>query len=196
MKKFFNFNSDMFDMDFFILPTDQPEKDFDPEKVKKEGFKVSYHFDSSMDKPEIKLDGDLSEAKLAEYLKNIDFDKIPHEMRHIHNALPKKEELDASDLYLEPKEEDHEHDLHVLEPYSEINDFDNFVEILLEVPGVDQEEIYVYFSENGEKITFTAHSANRRYFKSLDLPFESSSDHVSIEINNGIAFIKVMKPIY
>jgi HSP20 family molecular chaperone IbpA len=192
MKKFFNFNADPVDLDFYLFPTDKPEMEFNPEEIKSKGFKVSYHYDSGMDKPEIKIDGDIDENKLKDYLKNFDFNKVP-ELHKLH-SLPKKEEIDASDLTLEPTE--HKHGLHVLEPNIETNDFDNFIEFILELPGIEKKDIFLHFNKSGEKLTITAHNSERRYFKSLDLPFKSSLEDVSFEVNNGIAVLKVMKQNY
>ncbi len=189
MKKFFNFNSDIVDMDFFLFPTDNPEEEFDPETIKSKGFKVSYHFDSKMDKPEIKIEGNVDDKKIIDILKNFDFNKIP-EMNKLAFS-PKPSELDASEFTLEPAE--HTHGLHVQEPYSERNDFDNFTEILLEVPGIEKEDIFLHFDKTGKTLTITAHNSDRRYFKNIELPFKSSLEKVSLEVNNGIAILKVMK---
>ena len=55
-KKFLNIDSDKFDVDFLFLP----EPNFDPNNNLKDenvkGFKVTYHFESGMDKPEIRID--------------------------------------------------------------------------------------------------------------------------------------------
>ena len=61
IRKFFNFNSDTFDVDFLVFPeaTEDLNLKFGDEDV--EGFKVSYHFETGMEKPEIKIEGDFDE---------------------------------------------------------------------------------------------------------------------------------------
>ena len=189
MKKFFNFNSDIVDMDFFLFPTDNPDMEMDPEEIKSKGFKVSYHYDSKMDKPEIKIEGDMDKKNIKDIMKNFNIDKIPQ-----FNKLgfsSKNNELDASELSLEPT--NHTHGLHVLEPFAERNDFDNFSEIVLEMPGMNRDDIFLHLNKSGKKLTITAHNSERRYYKSIDLPFKSSNDHIDVDVNNGVVILKVMK---
>ena len=46
------------------------------------------------------------------------------------------------------------------------------------------------FSEEGRKLTFRAHNENRNYLKQVYLPFRSSLNNCTFEINNGILIIK------
>jgi len=58
IKKLLKIDKGVFDVDFLFLP----ESNFDPnlnrQNKKIEGFKVTYHFESGMEKPEIKIEGD------------------------------------------------------------------------------------------------------------------------------------------
>ena len=75
LKKFFNFDSKLFDMDFFIFP--EMSKQLDPKRKRSKGYKISYHFETGMDEPEIKIEGDIDEKELNQYLKGYDFGKDP-----------------------------------------------------------------------------------------------------------------------
>ena len=75
IRKYFKMNSDKFDMDFFFLPQsqwDEEESDSNvPEEKKRKGFKISYHFEKGMDKPEVKYKGNVDPEKVKEHLKRL-----------------------------------------------------------------------------------------------------------------------------
>lgn len=191
LKKYFNLDTDIFDIDFLFLPESDfnLERKLDDKKVR--GFKISYHFETGMDKPEIKVEGNIDNKKIREFLKNTDITKNP-KLKDMFN-LKSKKEIDASKLSLDYNEGDK--DLYFLEPYTEIYDNKDFTEIVLEIPGMDKDDVNVSFNDEGTKLTLIAENKNRRYIKSLQLPFKSSNDYYEIEVNNGIAILKVRKAI-
>ena len=191
MKRFFNFNSDIVDMDFFLFPTGNPEVNFNPDETKSKAFKVSYHYDSSMDQPEIKIEGDIDDNKLNDYLKNLNLDKHPQFKKL--GLTPQTGTLDASELSLEPFKK--ETVINELDPYTEINDFENFSEILLELSGIEEKDISLNINEDGDRLTIIADDSIRRYYKSIELPFKTSLDDIHLDFNNGIAIVKVMRQI-
>ena len=187
VRRFFNIDTDKFDMDVFVLP--EPLKEPHDFKDPKRAFKVSYHYEKGMDKPEIKIDSNIDEKKLHDYLKNHNYlDKIKD---HVPLTPNIKKGINAEDLTLE----DYIYDLppEIQEPYIEINDFDDFTEIIMEIPGIDQEDISIYYNEEGNLITFCAQNDNKNFFKDIPLPFKCSKDSTSIEINNGIIILKVWR---
>ena len=187
IKKLFKFNSKIFDADFFFLPESDIDLDFDKKNTR--GFKVSYHYESGMDEPEIKIEGDIDEQKLREYLQkhNIEADSI------IKNRFNPKQigELDASELSLEPGI--HTDESRVIEPYTEINDFDNSYEIVVEVPGINKDDIILSLNEVERKITFSARNYLKHYLKHIYLPLNMSMEDYNLEVNNGIATLKFRK---
>ena len=99
---------------------------------------------------------------------------------------------DMGILSLEYHEKDREEKkLTPVEPYTEITNNPDFNEILIEIPGVNKEDVNVGFKEAGKKLVFTAESKSRRYLKMIALPFKSSEENLDLEVNNGIAVIKV-----
>jgi HSP20 family molecular chaperone IbpA len=193
IKKFFNFKSDIFDVDVLVFPepTEDMKLKFGDESA--EGFKVSYHYETGMDKPEIKIEGDFDERKLHEYLKQFNLDKnIP-----IQNDFPpvQKDVLDAGMLSLDNNYDENylleEEPSYIFEPETEINDFDYFTEIILEVPGIEEEDTYVSFNEDGTRITFIAQNGKRKYQKDIRLPFQASENNYSLKVNNGLATLRV-----
>ncbi|MFX1393717.1 MAG: Hsp20/alpha crystallin family protein [Promethearchaeota archaeon] len=184
IRKFFKFNSNMFDADFFFLPESNPDSDFDKENAK--GFKVSYHYESGMDKPEIKIEGDIDEKKLQEYLKNRNFET---DSRFKKLFTPKPNGIiDASELSMEPNP--HKDKSKIIEPYIEINHFDDFLEVIIEVPGIIEDDIILNFDENEKKLIFKAQNKNRNYLKYLYLPLDISMEQYTLEVNNGIAILR------
>lgn len=189
IKKKFKIDSDKFDVDFLFLPEsdNDPERIFEDKKIK--GFKILYHFKTGMDKPEIKVEGNIDNKKLQDYLKNIDLTKYPS-LKDLLDIKHKKE-IDDGTLSLEFHEQDK--DIYFLEPYTEITDYENSSEILLEIPGMDEDNIIISFNNKGNKLIFTAENRNRRYMKNIHLSFISSEKDLELEVNNGIAIIKVSK---
>ena len=87
IKKYLGINSDIFDVDFLFLP----EPTSNPKNKNSTGFKVTYHFEAGMDKPEVRIEGDFDERKLQDYLKRINYSKYP-DFKHLTNQIKKKAE--------------------------------------------------------------------------------------------------------
>jgi len=189
IKKYFKLNSDIFDIDFLFIPESKNSLNLKPENKNVKGFKVSYHFESGMEKPEIKIEGNIDENRIRELIKDIDISKYPT-LKKMFASKPLKE-LDVKTLSLEFPEQ--EEDLYILEPHTEINDYDNYTEIVLEIPGMSENDVNIDFSEGGNKLIFNAENANRRFKKSVHLPFISSPKDCEIEVKNGLAIIIVKK---
>ncbi len=191
IKKFFKIDSDIFDVDFLFLPESEMYKGkiFNDKKVK--GFKISFHYETGMDKPEIKIEGNIDDKKLQDYLKNIDISKYP-KLKDLLDISHKKE-IDAGELSLEFHEQNK--DIDFLEPYTEIIDSNDSLEIVFEIPGMDKDNVNISFNNEKNELIFNAENKNRKYMKNIPLPFKSSKKDVQIEVNNGIANIKLSKHI-
>ena len=134
LRKFFKFDSGMFDMDFFIMPQSGKNEEEDPEK-KRKAYKISYHFDSNKKEPEIKIDCDIDQDKLKEYFKNLNFpDKnIPNLPLNAEKSSTKS--IDANEFSLDPCPDDE--DACTIEPFAEINESEGLTEIIFEAPGIE-----------------------------------------------------------
>ena len=186
IKKFFKLDSNIFDLDFIFFPESGFNKDFN--KIDEKGFKVSYHFEKGMEKPDIKIEGDIDVKKLRENLEKYNLDQNSKFKKFTNAKRFNENVIDAKELSLKPQRRIES--TGTREPYTEINDFEDFTELVLEVPGIDQEDIILEFSEEGRKLTFRAHNENRNYLKQIYLPFRSSLNNCTFEINNGILIIK------
>ena len=189
IKKLLKIDKGAFDVDFLFLP----ESNFDPnlnlQNKKVEGFKVTYHFESGMEKPEIKIEGDFDEKKLQEYFKKLNLSSFP-QFKMLRKS-GKKQLLDVGTLSLTPDFE--REDFLEKEPYYELNEYENYTEIIIELPGIEKSHIILSLSEDGRKLKILTESNFQNFKKELQLPFESTmKDHV-VEINNGIVSIIMRK---
>jgi HSP20 family molecular chaperone IbpA len=189
IKKFFNIDEGIFNVDFLFLP----ESNFDPnlnlQNKKVEGFKVTYHFESGMEKPEIKIEGDFDEKKLQEYFKKLNLSPYP-QFKMLRKS-GKKQAMDAGTLSLKPDFE--REDFLEKEPYYELNVYDDYAEIIIELPGIEKGHIILSLSKDGRRLKILTERNFQNFKKELQLPFESTmKDHV-VEINNGIVSIIMRK---
>jgi len=189
IKKYFKIDSDMFDVDFLFVPDSENKLDLKPKDNKIKGFKISYHFETGMEKPEIKIEGDIDERRIRDYLRDVDLSKYPDMKRLLETRSIK--EIDASKLSLEFTEQ--EEDFSIVEPHTEINNYKDYSEIVLEIPGMSEEDVKIEITEGGTKLIFKAENNNRRYNKSIYLPFKSSTQNYEMEVKNGLAVIFVKK---
>ncbi|MFW9784322.1 MAG: Hsp20/alpha crystallin family protein [Candidatus Heimdallarchaeota archaeon] len=194
IKKYFKLDSDIFDMDFLFVPEKNLDMGKNPRTDDLIGFKVSYHFEPGMDKPEIKIEGNIDDDKIREMLKGVDISKIPN-IKDVYNTNSTRE-IDASKLSLDShgKAQESNH-IHILEPYTEIHENLTECEIVVEIPGMDKENIIIKFKDKGRKLEFTAENDTRKYTKTIPLLFKSSEKDYEIEVNNGIAILKVRKTV-
>lgn len=194
IKRYFKLDSDMFDVDFLFVPESDRYLEKKPNDEKVKGFKISYHYEPGMDKPEIKIEGNLEDKNIREYLRNIDLSKVP-KLKDLYNS-PSKKEIDASKLSLETSlKKEADVGTYILEPYAEICDNEGFSEILIEIPGMDKSNVNIRFEDKGRKLIFIAENKKRKFMKSINLPFKSSETECETEVNNGIAIIKVSEAV-
>ncbi|TFG18033.1 MAG: hypothetical protein EU531_01505 [Promethearchaeota archaeon] len=189
IKKMLNIDSDRFDIDLFFMPEKNMKFPINQDKENMKGFKISYHFNKGMDKPEIRFEGDIDKEKLQEYLKNIDISRYPQFKDLIEKRQPNV--IDAKELYLEPcigKDE-----TCIIEPFSEMNTTDDRVEILIEMPGIEKGHILISALEDGNKVKISAENESRKFLKTFDLPYKVKVGDYTMDVNNGITTIKFLK---
>ncbi|UCC20052.1 MAG: Hsp20/alpha crystallin family protein [Promethearchaeota archaeon] len=189
IKKYFNINSDMFDVDFLFIPESERDSGLKPQNKKVKGFKISYHFESGMEKPEIRIEGNIDDQKIREYLANVDLSKYPTLKRLFDTET--LEPIDANKLSLDLSEQ--VDNLSILEPYTEINDYKDYTEIILDIPGMSEKNIKIDISEGGTQLIFNAENKSRRFMKNIYLPFKTNAESYDLEVKNGIGIIIVKK---
>ena len=191
IKKLFKLDSDIFDIDVLFIPEEDIDLGLKPYDKKLDGFKISYHFETGMDKPEIKLEGNFDDEKIKDFLKNVDMNKYP-KLKKLFDSHSTKE-IEASELTLETSCFKQDEEVFVLEPYTEINEGKKYFEILIEVPGIERGDVKLDFSADGKILMLTAQNKKRRYCKKINLPSKSLKENYELDVNNGIAYIKVKK---
>jgi len=188
-KKMFNVDSDTFEVDFLFIP--ESGLDLNSGHVEKDvkGFKISFHFETGMEKPEIKIEGIIDEKKIREQLEGVDLNGHPN----LKNVLESKfvTEIDATSLSMDSFIE--EADTNILVPYAEIIDNNDSTEIVLETPGIEENNVHIEFNEDSNQLIFSAENGGRRYSKTISLPFKSSKKDCELEVNNGIVILKARK---
>lgn len=209
LKKHFGIDFDKFDVDFFVLPEEMIGKegeipDFDESDRKP--FKVSYHFEPGMDKPEISYDKNLDPEQLKEFFKKLKNSKVRRlrgQVPHAHDIGQKKVKtvFDAEHMTLdfcqddssEEEGDENSEDLCIVEPFVEMDTFKDRVEIIIELPGIRREDILIRFGVDNRSIQLTAQSDSRLYRKKIELPFKSNQPNYNLRVNNGIACLTLKK---
>ena len=185
IKKYLNLDQGAFDVDFLFLP----EPNFDPRRNRNDnnfkGFKVTYHYESGMDKPEIRVEGNFDEKKLQEYFKRFNLTQHPQIKRL--NPSKDRQVIDAGTLSLQPNYE--KEDTLTKDPYFEINFHEDLAEIIIEAPGIEKGHILLSLSENGRTLKVSIEINFINIEREILLPFESTMDDHILEVNNGIVTI-------
>jgi len=192
LKTMFNLNSKLFDMDFYIFPDSDLGKrlgldDLDESK----GIRISYHFEPGMKEPDVKIDSDVDKDKLKDYLRKMNIQNRPDLQKFIQSQSkstkkPTKKFIDATQLSLENSKGKNER-----EPLTEVHDYADYTEIILEVPGLGEKDIDVSVSDDGKVFEFCGESDNCTYIKKIPLTFKITNPEFSINVNNGLAIIKI-----
>ena len=189
IKKYFNLDQGNFDMDFLFLP----EPNFDLNTIRNEdrfkGFKVTYHFESGMDKPEIKVESNFDEKKLQEYIKKFNLS----EQSQIKRLNPSKDRhaIDVGKLSLQPNLE--KEDSITKDLYFEKNFLEDSAEIIIEAAGIEKGHILLSLSEDGRTLRVSIEINFINNEREILLPFESTMDDHVLEVNNGIVTIIMQK---
>jgi HSP20 family molecular chaperone IbpA len=155
-----------------------------------------------MEKPEIKIEGDMDREKLNKLFKKF-FSGSPSKMKKIRRVMDqarkeKKPILDANKLTLAQPDVEHK-ELHledgeckILDPDIDMCKRGENIEIIMQVPGIQEDSIIIQFPTT-RTLSFSAEGESRKYVKSIRLPFESSIEQTSVAYNNGLAIIEVAR---
>ncbi len=198
IKRFFKAQSDMLDIEFYIFPDSPIAKRLGLDKGEKDkGFRISYHFNANkMDEPKVDIEGNIDKEKLKNYLRRIKAQGKPGLNKFIKQQKPQKPEkkkyIDVNDLSLKYEEEQKESQK-VEQPLTEITHYEDYSEIILEAPGIADDDINLIFEDNGKIVKFRGKGKNRVYFKKIDLPYEACVGNCEIDANNGIIILKIQK---
>lgn len=105
---------------------------------------------------------------------------------------PQKKHIDANELSFKYENEE-QANKSIEQPLTEINDYESYSEVILEAPGISENNINIITDDNG-RLKFQGKGKNRIYQKSLNLPFECRAEDCTIEaVRNGIVILKIHK---
>ncbi|MBY8982768.1 MAG: hypothetical protein KGD57_07455 [Candidatus Lokiarchaeota archaeon] len=190
-KDYFKIDDEILDVEFYLFK-EADLKNKSKLNSNNNGFKITYHYENGMDEPDIKIQGNIDEIELNEYLKNVDFSKIKNIYNSNINSNRTSNFIDAKDLSLNP---DFKQDNLVYnEPYIEVHDNnDDYIELLLEVPGIQENDILLTVNNDKKTLVFNAENNKKRYHKKIKLPYKVSVANKTIDLNNGIITFKCRK---
>ncbi|MHA1196987.1 MAG: archaeal heat shock protein Hsp20, partial [Promethearchaeota archaeon] len=81
----------------------------------------------------------------------------------------------------------------VREPLVEVNEEDDQIIVIAEMPGVSREDIELKATTNSLTISTKESSAPRKYYKEIELPSAIDSNYAKARYVNGILEIKLKK---
>ncbi len=79
------------------------------------------------------------------------------------------------------------------EPLTDVFDEEDKVRVVMDMPGVDKDDIDIRVSEDGRVLTVEAHGGDRTYRKELRLPAEVDASRAKATYKNGVLTIELPK---
>ena len=77
------------------------------------------------------------------------------------------------------------------EPLADVIDGDGEVRVIVELPGVEKEDIKL--SGTDDKLTISVDAPDRKYFKEVELPAKVETEKATSKYKNGVLDITVPK---
>lgn len=202
MDSFFNFDRD-FDKEF-----EEMEKSFEKanEKYKNDPnvkhYSISYRYGTGMDKPEWKISGNLSEEEMNKLVENIQKGNFNFGLNFTFPRMRNEDVLDFKEIAEQPKSnmetikklEKPKEKKEKVEPYADFIENDNDYTIVLEMPGVSQNDVKIEVDEkNNKQLNVRAETHRCIYKKSFKFKTPIKIDNIKISANNGIIQIIIYK---
>ncbi len=80
-----------------------------------------------------------------------------------------------------------------IEPLTDVIEDEDKVRVVVEMPGVDKENISVTVSDDGKKLYVSARSGDRKYYKEIDLPAPVDPKKAKATYKNGVLSVELEK---
>ncbi len=80
-----------------------------------------------------------------------------------------------------------------IEPLTDVIEEDDKIKVIMDMPGVNKEDIKVTVSEDGTKLTVSAKGEDRKYYKEIDLPAPVDPTKAKATYRNGVLTIELEK---
>ncbi|MCC6021339.1 MAG: Hsp20/alpha crystallin family protein [Thermoproteaceae archaeon] len=80
-----------------------------------------------------------------------------------------------------------------IDPLADVVEEDDKVKVVLDMPGVDKDEIKIYVSEDGRTLTVDARGKDRKYHKEVRLPAAVDPQKAKATYRNGVLTVELEK---
>lgn len=80
-----------------------------------------------------------------------------------------------------------------IDPLTDIVEEEDKIKIVVDMPGVEKDDIKIYVSEDGRTLTIEARGKERKYHKEIRLPAQVNSSKAKATYKNGVLSIELEK---
>ena len=80
-----------------------------------------------------------------------------------------------------------------IEPLTDIIEEDDKIRVVVDMPGVEKEDIKLYISEDGKTLTIDAKGKDRKYHKEIRLPAAVDPNKAKATYKNGVLTVELEK---
>jgi len=175
--------------DFFtnisgFMSKDLSADEFSLDEKDMKSYSISYKYGKGMNEPEIRIEGDIDVDSFSKFLR-----KLPE----FYTERPERKEIELiPELKMKDTEAKIEENSKIsVEPYADITEFSDFVEVCVELPGVKKDDIKLRFDPSGKELTIEAYREDKDFYKEIMLPNGLNTNDYKLDLKNGIACIKI-----
>lgn len=80
-----------------------------------------------------------------------------------------------------------------MDPLTDIVEEDGKIKVIVDMPGVEKDDIRIRVSEDGRSLTIEARGKERKYHKEIRLPAQVNSNNAKATYKNGVLSIELEK---
>jgi len=80
-----------------------------------------------------------------------------------------------------------------IEPLTDVVEEDDKIKVILEMPGLEKEDIKAYVSEDGTKLIVEGRGRDRKYYKEVELPAKVNTSGAKANYRNGVLTVELEK---
>ena len=80
-----------------------------------------------------------------------------------------------------------------IDPLTDIVEENDKIKVVIDMPGVEKEDIKVYVSEDGKTLTVDAKGKDRKYHKEIRLPAAVDPNKAKATYKNGVLSVELEK---
>ncbi|ABL87715.1 heat shock protein Hsp20 [Pyrobaculum islandicum DSM 4184] len=80
-----------------------------------------------------------------------------------------------------------------IDPLTDIVEEDDKIKVVVDMPGVEKEDIKLYISEDGKTLTIDARGKERKYHKEIRLPAAVDPNKAKATYKNGVLSVELEK---